>query len=62
MWRKSLFEVDAETKTAKLVEKHVERLGDAGSWHCVAFDDSLISFAAAVDIITLDGEDFLEDV
>jgi hypothetical protein len=60
--KKSLFEVDAEAETAELVEEYVERLGDARGGHSVAFNDSLVSFATAVNIVTLDGQDFLKDV
>ena len=57
-----ILEVDAQTETAELVEKHVERLGNACLRHGIAFDNRFVGFAAAVDVVTLDGQDFLEDV
>ena len=57
-----LVEGDAETETAELVEEHIERFGNAGSGHGIAFDNGFVSFGTAGDIVGLDGEDFLEDV
>ena len=44
------------------MEQYVERLGNAGYGHGLAFDDCLVSLAAAIDVVTLDGEDLLKDV
>ena len=44
------------------MEQHVKRLGDTCLRHRLTLDDSLVSLATSVDIITLDGEDFLKDV
>ena len=44
------------------MQKHVERLGNAGCGHRLALDDGFVGLGAAVDIIGLDGQDFLQDV
>ena len=53
---------DAQTQAAQLVQKHVERLRYAGSGHGLTLHDSLVGLAAAIDVITLDGEYLLQDV
>ena len=53
---------DAETETAELVKEDIERFGDAGGGHGIAFDNGFVSFGTTGDIVGLDGEDFLEDV
>lgn len=57
-----LVEGDAETETAELVKEDIERFGDAGGGHGIAFDNGFVSFGTTGDIVGLDGEDFLEDV
>ena len=57
-----LVEGDAETETAELVKEDIERFGDAGGGHGIAFDNGFVSFGTTGDIVGLDGEDFLKDV
>ena len=38
-----LIKFDAQTETAKLMEQHVKRLGDARCWHGIALDNGLVS-------------------
>ena len=57
-----VFEVDAQTQTAQLVQEHVERFGNARGGHGIAFDDGFVGLGASVHVVTLDGEDFLKDV
>lgn len=35
------------------MQKHIERFGDTGCGHGLAFDDSLVSLAASVDVAGL---------
>ena len=57
-----MLEVDAQAEAAKLMEEHIERFGDAGGGHGIAFDNGFVSLGAAVDVVRLDGEDLLKDV
>ena len=57
-----LLEVNAQAKTLKFVQKHIERFGNTGRWHGIAFHYCLICFRAAGNIVTLDGKNFLKDV
>ena len=55
-----LLKVDAQTEATELVEKHIERFGDAGRRHCVALDNSFVSLASTGNIVGLDCNDFLK--
>ena len=57
-----IFEIDAQAETAKLVEENVEGFGDTSRRHGVALNDSFVGFATTGDVVTLDGENLLEDV
>ena len=55
-----LIESYTQAQSTQLMEEHVERFRNAGCGHWIAFDDSLIGAATSSNIITLDGEDFLQ--
>ena len=57
-----LIEFDAETKTAELMQEHVERLWYARSWHWIALDDCLVSLRAANGVVGLDCQNLLKHV
>ena len=44
------------------MNQDVERFGDAGNRHVVAFDNGFVCLGTAHDIVRLDGEDFLQDM
>ena len=57
-----LIKFDAQTKTAELMQEHVERLWDAWCRHWVALNDSLVSLRTAHCIVGLDCQNFLKHV
>ena len=44
------------------MEKHIERFGDAGVWHCVALHNRFVCLASSYHVVRLDSKDLLKDV
>ena len=55
-----LVELNAKTETTKFVEKHIERLGNAWSWHRLALDNGFVGFRTAYHVIRLDSKNLLQ--
>ncbi len=56
------FEFDVQTQGTDFLDQHVERLGHPGFDDVVALDDALVHLGAALRIVGLDGEHFLQHI
>src|SRR5690348_2485120 len=60
--RGRLVEFDVEAERAKLLDQHVEGLGDTRLERVVAAHDGLVDLGAAGHVVRLDGQDLLQRV
>ena len=51
---------DVKAERLKLLNKHLECLGNAGSGDILTLNDRLVSLTASVDVVRLDGQDLLK--
>src|SRR6202795_3323194 len=58
----ALHQLDVEAERLQLAHEHVERFGDARLDARFALDDGLVDFRAAIDVVGLRGQEFLQNV
>src|SRR6266478_5714443 len=58
----ALHQLDVEAERLQLAHEHVERFGNARLDARFALDDGLVDFRAAIDVVGLRGQEFLQNV
>src|SRR5882762_8561332 len=58
----ALHQLDVEAERLQLADEHVERFGNARLDARFALDDGLVDFRAAIDVVGLRGQEFLQNV
>ena len=53
---------NVKCKRLELLNKNLEGLGNTGSRNVLTFNDSLVSVGTSLDIVRLNGKDFLKGV